>query len=629
MRRFAVHALMALALGCGSSAPARVERASGPVTFTEHVAPIVFSKCAPCHRPGEAAPFSLLTYGDARQRARLIADVTARRVMPPWLPVEGHGTFMGERRLTSQEVDTLAAWHAQGAAEGDPSRLPPMPVFKDGWQLGVPDLVLTLPQPYQLPAEGGDIWRNFVIPVTLGETRYVRAVELQPGSARFVHHAVMGVDATRASARRDASDAEPGFEGMELGDAQPPDGHLVGWTPGLVATPGVEGSAWKVDPGDDLVLQLHLIPSGKVEQVQPRVGLYFAPAPPTGPPMFLLRLDADHLLDIPVGAARFEVTDRFELPVDVTVHAIYPHAHFLAKTIHATARRPDGREEPLIRIDDWNFKWQDVYRYRTALRLPKGTVLSFRYTYDNTAENPRNPSRPPLHVRAGMRSRDEMAHLQLQVQPDRAEDITTLRTAMYVEMVRKAPRDAWVHYELANLRKESGDRAGAQREYEAAVALDPAHAAALTNLAVLWHEDGQLERAMPLYRAALKAEPDFVPALFNLGNLLRERGEANEAARHYERAIRLEPSMASAHNNLGELLASQGRVAEALRLFEEAVRLNPMSATAHANVGAALGATGRVSEAIPHFRRALELDPANEAARRNLEVIESPQPGRR
>lgn len=584
----------------------------------------MYQRCASCHRPGDAAPFSLLSYDDVKRRAQLIADVTGRRVMPPWLPVEDHGAFAAERRLSDREIDVFRRWHEQGTPEGDASQLPAPPTFVEGWQLGQPDLIVSLPKPYRLRPDGSDVWRNFVMRVPVSETRFVRAVELRPGSARFVHHAIMGLDNTRSSSRRDAQDADPGFEGMELGDAQPPDGHLVGWTPGMVPVPAPEGSSWQVAPGSDLVLQLHLTPSGKAEDVQPQVGLYFARTPPAGAPMFLLRLDADHLLDIPAGEREFVVTDRFQLPVDVRVHAIYPHAHFLGRKMDARATLPDGREQSLIRIDDWNFKWQDVYRYNTPLRLPKGTVLSFRYTFDNSAENPRNPSKPPKRVGAGMRSSDEMAHLQLQVQPDRADDIHALRLAMYQEMVRKTPGDAWVHYELGNLLRESGRTAEATGSFRTATAIDAHHAAAQTNLGVLLQESGALVEAIARYRDALRAEPDFASAHFNLANALRTQGQLAEAMSHYERTIALEPSMGQAHNNLGELLAAQGRMPDALRRFERAVALNPSSATAHANVGAALGAIGRVQEAVAHFRRALEIDPQHEAARRNLELVGLP-----
>ena len=611
--------MCACGLACRGAAPSE-SLATRPVTFTRDVAAIVFRRCSPCHRPGESSPFVLLTYDDVRRRASMIVDVTERRVMPPWLPVPGHGAFTGERRLSDREVAVLRRWHEQGAPEGDAAHLPPQPVFTDGWQLGQPDLVVTLPTPYQLTAGGSDVWRNFVMPVSVSSLRFVRAVELRPGSARFVHHAIMGMDQTRSSARRDFLDPQPGFDGMGLGDAQPPDGHLVGWTPGMAPVPPVEGSAWRVEPGDDLVLQLHMTPSGKGESVRPQVGLHFAQAPPTGPPMFLLRLDADHQLDIPAGAREFVVTDRFELPVDVQVLAVYPHAHYLARTMDARATLPDGSERPLIRIDSWDFKWQDVYRYAEPLKLPKGAIISFRYTYDNSAENPRNPSRPPKRVVAGMGSADEMAHLQLQVRPDHAEDIATLRTAFYLQLVRKTPGDPWVHYELANLFRDSQRRDDALREYRAALALDPRHAAAHTNLGVVLQESGQIDVAVAHYRDALRAEPDFVPAHFNLANALRAWGQIGNAVRHYREAVRLEPDLAEAHNNLGEIVAAQGDMDLAIGHFREAVRLGPGSATALANLGAALGATGRLDEAVAYFRQALQIDPGNAAARENLEL---------
>ena len=594
--------------------------ATEPVTYARDVAPVVFRRCAPCHRPGESAPFPLLTYDDVRRRARLIAEITERRVMPPWLPKPGFGVFAGERRLSDHEIALLRQWYEQGAPEGDPTHLPAAPTVADGWQLGQPDLVVTLPVRYQLRADGPEVWRNFVMPVPVSSPRFVQAVELRPGSARFVHHALMGLDRTQSSERRDARDAEPGFDGMELGDALPPEGHLLGLTPGMAPVPRVEGSAWRVEPGDDLVVQLHMMPSGKVESVQPQVGLHFAAAPPKGPPMFLLRLDADHQLDIPAGVRDFVATDRFVLPVDVEVLAVYPHAHFLARTMDARAKLPDGSERPVIRIDAWDFKLQDVYRYAEPFPLPKGTTIFFRFTYDNSAENPRNPSRPPKRVVAGMGSSDEMAHLQLQVRPRRAEDIATLRAAFYLELARKTPGDPWVHYELANLHRDMGRRSDAVHEYRVALDLDSRHAAAHTNLGVMLQEEGQLQDAVTHYRDALRAEPDFVSAHFNLANALRATGQIGDAVRHYREAVRLEPQLAAAHNNLGEIAASQGDLERAIDYFREAVRLDPGSATAHGNLGAALGARGRLTEAIEHFREALRIDPDNDRARRNLEL---------
>ena len=625
MHRFitsvAACALGVSVIGCGDgSRQGEGPAPGGPVTFTRDVAPVIHANCTGCHRPGESAPFSLITYEDVRRRARTIVDVVERRYMPPWLPAAGHGVFAGERRLTDAEIDTIRRWEEQGSVEGDAAALPPLPAFPEGWQLGEPDLIVRLPQPYTLQPEGGDVWRNFVIPVTVERTRYVRTIELRPGSARFVHHALVGVDTTRASRRRDGQDAEPGFGGMEMGDAQAPSGHLLGWTPGMAPFPGVEGKAWPLEPGTDFVVQLHLLPSGKPETVDPVVGVYFADRPPSPPAMSLVRLDADHLLDIPAGAKRFVVSDAFELPVDVDVLAIYPHAHYLASVMEGSARLPDGTVRPLIRIESWDFKWQDVYRYAQPLFLPRGSTISMRFSYDNSADNPRNPHDPPRRVVAGLASSDEMAHLQLQVLPRRAEDALLLKEAMYRHAVAKNPSDAWAFYELGNALREQGRQTEAIDQYRAALERDPRHAVTHNNLGVVLSERGRPGDAARHFREALRAEPDLADAHYNLGNVRRAEGELGAALEHYREAVRLEPGFAEAHNNLGEVLASRGLMQDAVAAFRRAVDVRPDWAQGHSNLGAALGQQGRLDEAIVHFRRALELDPAHAGARENLEL---------
>jgi len=619
--------------GCRNSYPQKTNGAppaSAPLTFTRDVAPIVFQRCTPCHRSGESGPFSLITYGEVRQRARAIVAVTQRRFMPPWLPEPEYGEFAGQRRLTDGQIETIRQWEQQGALEGSPADLPPLPQFTEGWQLGEPDLVIKLARPYNLRPDGTDVWRNFVIPIPVPTTRFVRTVELHPGSTKFVHHALMGIDPTRSSRRRDEKDAEPGFEGMDMGDSQAPDGHLLGWTPGMASFPGVEGKAWRLEPGTDLVLQLHLMPSGKPEVADPIVGFYFAKAPPVGPPMYLMRLDADQSIDIPPGEKNFIVTDNFELPVDVDVLAVYPHAHFLAKTMESVARLPDGTERRLIRINDWDFKWQDVYRYARPLSLPRGTTLAMRFSYDNSADNVRNPNRPPRRVIAGVRSSDEMAHLQLQVLPRTAEDVVLLKEAFYRHALRKNPDDVWVYYELGNALRDKGQLLEAIRQYRAALEHDPRHAPTRNNLGVLLAAEGNMDEAMSQYRQALRFEPDFFDAHFNLGNALRSKGRLDAAIARYREVLRLEPTLAEAHSNLGEILASQGKLEEAIGQFRTAVGIKPGSAEAHNNLGAALALEGRLDEAIGHFRQALELEPDRANARENLRIaLEKAASGRR
>ncbi|MGE4053310.1 MAG: tetratricopeptide repeat protein [Vicinamibacterales bacterium] len=607
--------------GCGgSSDPEAAPQSDRPLTFNRDIAPIVFENCVPCHRAGEAAPFTLTSYQDVRQRARTIVDVTGRRYMPPWLPVEGHGEFAGERRLTDEQIAMISSWVEQGAVEGDAADLPPLPALPEGWRLGQPDLVVTLPSPYTLQADGADVWRNFVMPVDVDSGRYVRTVEIRPGSARFVHHALLGVDETTSSRRRDSQDREPGFEGMDMGDAGAPNGHLLGWTPGMAPFPGIEGKPWRLEPGTDLVLQAHLLPSGKPEEVSPAIGVYYSDTPPSGPSLALIRLDADHLLDIPAGDAAFEVTDEFKLPVDLDIYAVYPHAHYLATAVEGAVTLPDGSERSLIRIDNWDFKWQDVYRLAQPISLPRGSTIRMRWVFDNSANNPRNPNSPPQRVVAGPRSSDEMAHLQLQVLPRSTDDAILLRETMNRYAIAKFPEDPWPHYELANALRERNLLPDAVREYQAAIALDPGHSTAHNNLGVVLTELGQFGDAVRHYEAAIRAEPGLADAHFNLANALRAENRYGDAAVHYREALRLEPGFAPGHNNLGELMAAEGRMREAIASFEQAVKLAPESSQAHNNLGAALGQLGRLEEAIVHFRRALEADPNNVGARQNLQL---------
>jgi len=206
------------AVGPDTSARPAVPAAPAHVTFNRDVAPIVFAECAACHRPGEAGPFPLLTYDDVRRRASQVADVTRRRVMPPWLPAAGHGEFLGDRRLSDEQVATIGRWVEQGAPEGAAADMPPRPPFADGWQLGEPDLVVRMPEPYVLPADGADVYRNFVLPVPLAAGRWVKAVEIRPGNAKVVHHAFLLADRTPASRRLDALEPGVGYGGMDAGD---------------------------------------------------------------------------------------------------------------------------------------------------------------------------------------------------------------------------------------------------------------------------------------------------------------------------------------------------------------------------------------------------------------------------
>lgn len=403
--------------------------APDPVTFTENVAPIIFHNCTRCHRPGEAAPFSLMTYADVAKRGRMIAAVTRSGYMPPWKAEPGSYPFRDEQRLAPEQVDVIQTWVAAGMPEGDPAKLPPLTEFPRGWQLGQPDLVVELPTGYKVPASGPDIFRNFVIPLHLREDKWLRAIELRPSARAVVHHVLFFADSTGAAMRADEADPEPGFTGMRRGVLT---SALGGWAVGQQPHLYPEGIAMPLSKDSDLVLQYHFHPTGKPETEKTTIGLYFAEKAPER------RLAAIQLpvffsyfagLDIPAGEKDFRLRDSFVLPVDVEAVSVGAHAHYLGKELKMTATLPDGSEKVLLWIKDWDFAWQDRYYFRDLVALPKATRLSAEIRWDNSADNPRNPSNPPVRVRWGEESTDEMGSMSLQVLPRRQADLTQLERA--------------------------------------------------------------------------------------------------------------------------------------------------------------------------------------------------------
>lgn len=404
--------------------------ASGSVTFTEHVAPIIFANCTTCHRRGEAAPFPLVTYEDVAGRGRLVAAATKRRAMPPWKAEPSSYPFRNERRLTEEEIDIIQEWVRQGMPEGDPAKLPESPGFTSGWQLGPPDLVVHMPAAYEVPARGHDIYRNFVIPLKLDRDRWLRGIELRPSARTAVHHVLYFADASGAAVRADAADPEPGFSGMRPGGLRST--ALGGWAVGQQPTLYPEGIAVPIPAGADLVLQYHFHPTGKAEREQSTIGLYFADSAPERP---LTAIQLPPLfgyfagIDIPAGDPDFRVRDSFVLPVEVEGVAIGAHAHYLGREMKMTATLPDGSVKTLLSIADWDFAWQDRYVFESLVRLPAGTRLTAELRWDNSAANPRNPSNPPVRVRWGEQSTDEMGSITLHVLPKRASDLDALRRA--------------------------------------------------------------------------------------------------------------------------------------------------------------------------------------------------------
>lgn len=547
-----------LLFGLALLASAHAWGAASP-NFAQDIAPVLYRACAECHHPGETAPFSLLTYADASKRAAQIAAVTRSRFMPPWQPDTGYGDFEGERRLTEEEIRTIGAWAAAGAPEGPAAETPEPPRFSSDWRLGEPDLVVQAPAAFRMPAGGPDVYWNFVLKAAIPSVRYVRALEIRPGARKLVHHANLLVDCTASAHLREAAPGQ-GFGGMDLEVMRSPfdpPGHFLFWKPGSAPHQEPPGFFWRLGPGDELVLNVHLRPSGKPEEIRPALGLYFTDQPPSRFPL-LVQLENNRALDVPAGARDFVVNDEFRVPLDTDVLAIYPHAHDLGKLLEAYATLPDGSRRWLIRISEWNRAWEAVYYYRASVFLPKGTVVSMRYHYDNSAANVRNPNQPPRRVRAGNQAADEMAELWLELLPRGAGDRRReLEEAVIRQRLDKDPKNFTANLNLGAVLLSRLNAAGAVSALETAVAAEPRRAEARNMLGLAFQFVGRAAEAAAEFEAALRLRPDYAAARFNLANAQIKAGKFDAAIENLRQVIADNPDDPLPKQRLQEALAAR------------------------------------------------------------------------
>lgn len=649
------NAVLSIACSTASQTGHPIAPRAASETWSHDVAPLIYNRCTTCHHPGGAGPFSLLTYQDARRWAPQILKVTQSHFMPPWLPEPGYGDFADVRRLSDDDTALLKRWITAGMPQGDIKSAPAPPKYDTVWQLGKPDLILKTAQPFTLRAEGTDVFSNLILPNPLKQTRYVRAMEILPSPARAVHHANVLIDRTASLRRSHPSDWQTGVPGMELlldaGNRFDPDSNFLFWKPDSPALVEPEGMPWRLEPGNDLILNIHLKPSGKPETVTAQVGLYFTDAPPVHQPM-LLQLDADDKLNIPPGDSNFVVEDSLTLPVDVQALGVYPHAHYLGRDMQGWAILPNGEKKWLVWIKDWDINRQSVYRYRDPLLLPAGTVLHMKYTFDNSADNAHNPHSPPVRVTSGNRSEDEMSHLWLQVLPvntptNGIDPRLPLEEAWMRNRLSKSPQDRVTIYNLAASLAGQNKFAEAATLYEQELKLDPSNARTLTALGAALEGAGQADRAQERYRSAIaiatptdsggcdarfnlarlnvrrseyaEAEKEFRALLSvcqedaesrsGLGAALLGAGQTDEATTEFKRALELDAGDFTALYNLGDLAADAGDAPQAIKLLEAALRTWPGSPDAHEKLAAAYAQQGRLSDALTQLRAAVELSP--------------------
>lgn len=394
-----------------ASAAAPTLQAADP-TYSEDIAPILFDHCVSCHRSGEIAPFELLTYEDAANRAQMIKAVTQSRYMPPWKAEPGYGEFAYNASLSQEEIDLIAAWVDAGMPPGDLNMTPAPPTFTDGSQLGVPDLILSMEEAWQIKDNYRDEYRNFVLPTGLTEDRVVAAIEFRPGNPKVVHHAIVYADETGTARQLDADDPGYGYDnfgGPGVSEAK----FFEGYVPGRKVDFFPQGMGMILKKGTDLILNLHYAPSVTEEEDKSYVNIFFADERPQDTrqvyqefvmsPFFI---ENGPFIIPPNEISTF--TGRLTIPADVSVMGIAPHQHLLGRSVKAYVLRPDGETIPLISVPDWDFNWQGAYRFKKLVHIPAGSDLVYEATYDNTVDNPANPNSPPRTAAWGERTSDEM-----------------------------------------------------------------------------------------------------------------------------------------------------------------------------------------------------------------------------
>jgi mono/diheme cytochrome c family protein len=412
-----------LPVGCPILPPEKrsAAAAAGAVTYHRDVEPILQKNCQGCHRPGQAAPFALMTYKQAVNWADDVRDYTQSRKMPPWKPTEGHA-MVGERKLTDEQIATIARWVDAGTPEGDPKDAPAPVTYPDGWQLGTPDLILTPSEEFVLGPTGKDHFRVYVLPTHLTEDKYVVAYEVRPGNPRVVHHTLNFFDALGRGRKLEEAakekpkdpngyDQGPGYAvGMGgVGFRALPDnktwGGIGGWAPGYVARYLPEGTGYFLPKGSDILLQVHYHRNGRVEKDRSQIGLYFAKKPVEKPFQGTL---IGAMPVIPPFMSEVKISGGGELLQDATLYSVMPHMHLLGKSVKVTMTPPGGQPETLVAIKDWDYNWQETYFLQKPIQVKVGTRFQIDAVYDNSVKNPNQPSFPPRVVTYGEQTTDEM-----------------------------------------------------------------------------------------------------------------------------------------------------------------------------------------------------------------------------
>lgn len=416
---FSVVALLALLLTW--SAPARGQA----VTFSQHIAPLVYQHCTPCHRVGEVAPFPLTNYAEVVSHGQTIKYVTGIRYMPPWKADPTYRHYLDENTLTTTEIQQIKDWVDGGMPQGNAALTPPLPTYPSGSQLGTPDLVLPMRRAFTHQGNGQDLYRVFVLPVNIPTDRDIAAIEFRAGNKSIVHHAIIGLDTTQRAQALDAADPGEGYTQFSGFGFAALEENWSGWVAGTQPRFFPAGLGKKLYRRASVLVQVHYGPTYSTQTDSSVVNIFYARQPVTRYVQTLSIIDPSTLTNgpfvIPAGQVktfRAQVT----VPVDVTLLSVLPHAHYLNKSWKIWAVKPNGDTIRGVKINDWDFRWQGTYRFTSPQRVPAGSRLMADITYDNTAANPRNPFSPPRRIVWGESTLAEMLLAYFDVLPYRPGD---------------------------------------------------------------------------------------------------------------------------------------------------------------------------------------------------------------
>ncbi len=403
--------------------PAARTNAVATPTFSKDVAPILFKNCAGCHRPGDIAPMSLLSYETARPWARAIREQVAAGNMPPWHATQPHGTFSNDRRLSEKDKDTLIRWADGGAPKGDPKDLPPAPKFAEGWEIGKPDAVISIPKEFEVKESGAIVYQFFEAPTSFSEDKWVQAIEVRPGARSVVHHVLVFCrePGTRRSPPAFVQIA-PNLGGFGQREHGLPGSLIATTAPGTNAMTFKPGTALRIRAGAVLAFQIHYTANGTVTKDRTSVGMIFAKKPPQQE----MRNSAfvNPLFVIPSGADNQAVESAIQFNEDSHVWALFPHTHLRGKSWEYRLVYPDGRTEVVLSVPKYNFNWQTYYVFTNPLAVPKGSRLEATAHYDNSTANKWNPD-PKVAVRWGPQTWEEMQYSGITYSTDDQHSETT------------------------------------------------------------------------------------------------------------------------------------------------------------------------------------------------------------